>query len=402
MHLPCWLPPSSGLSHTPPCDRIRHSSWRGPGTFYEIFKPFHSCRMQYSSELAGVICLASAAVLSLLAVSFYFRKPSLRLQNYGNTHINGYFGSLLFANGVQSFGTALNFKWVADGGVESGPFCSAQGGIKNGGNIATALWTFILALHLFNLLFLRLKSTRTGFWCTIVGGWGVVIFIVLIGPTVIQRPEKGPYFGISGAWCWITSHYPREQIFLEYFLEYVLAGWCIFLYTFIILRMRGNLVRQDGKWSLRFLPPGESWQLALCRDLIDTVMLQAVQKMVWYPIMYTLLIIPITIARLSQFAGTDVPFWATVLGDVTFNLIGFANVVFLVTMRKLFPDARELPEFSTARKDPRKSLFKAGGITPFTLERSDTAEQFRLHRLAPTESAHSSCRSSIESAEPAQ
>ncbi|KAJ7742174.1 hypothetical protein DFH07DRAFT_750608, partial [Mycena maculata] len=318
---------------------------------------------------------------------------SLRLQNYGNTHINGYFRSLLLANGVQSFATTLNFKWVADGGVESGPFCSAQGGIKNGGNIATALWAFILALHLFNLLFLRLKSTRTGFWCTIIGGWGVVIFIVLIGPIVIQRPEKGPYFGISGAWCWITSHYPREQVFLEYFLEYVSAVFCIFLYTFIILRMRGNLVRQDGKWSLRFLPPGESWQLALRRDLIDTVMLQ---------IIYTLLILPITIARLSQFAGADVPFWVTVLGDVSFNLTGFANVVLLVAMRKLFPDARELPEFSTARNNMRKSLFTAGGITPFTLERSETAEQFRIHRLARAESARSSRRSSIESAEPAQ
>ncbi|KAJ7096100.1 hypothetical protein C8R44DRAFT_989402 [Mycena epipterygia] len=353
--------------------------------------------MEYSSEFPGVICLGTAALLSLLSVLFYFMKPSLRLQNYKNTHINGYFRSLLLANAVQAFGTVLNFKWAADGGVIPGAFCSAQGGIKQGGNVATALWSFVLALHLFNLLFLRLQSTNTGFWCTIVGGWSLVIFVVIIGPTAIQKPEHGPYFGISGAWCWITSEYPREQIFLEYFLEYVSAGCCIILYTFIVLRMRGNLLCQNHKWSLRFLPPGESWQLSLRRDLIDSAMLQAVQKMVWYPVVYTLLILPITLARLSQFAGANVPFWATVVTDVIFNLTGFVNVLLLCATRKLFPDARELPEFSTARKDMRKSLFKAGGITPFTIGSSDTAEQFHIQRLARVESARSSRRSSLAS-----
>jgi hypothetical protein len=91
------------------------------------------------------------------------------------------------------------------------------GGIKQCGNIATALWSvpapnaqefvadhfcraFVLALHLFNLLFLRTQSTVLEFWCTIVCGWSIVAFIILIGPTVIQTPEKGPYYGVSGAW----------------------------------------------------------------------------------------------------------------------------------------------------------------------------------------------------------
>ncbi|KAJ6599981.1 hypothetical protein DFH09DRAFT_1129166 [Mycena vulgaris] len=351
----------------------------------------------YSDEVPGVIFLSVAALLSVLSVAFYFMKPSLRLQHYGNTHLNGYFRSLLLANAIQAWGTVMNFKWAADGGVTPGPFCTAQGGIKQFGNIATALWAFILALHLFNLLFLRLKSTRIGFWCTIAGGWATVFVIVLVGPVAIQTPEKGPYFGVSGAWCWITSNYPQEQIFLEYFLEYISAGFCIILYTFVVLRMRGNLHREDGKWSLRFLPRGQSWQLALHRDLIDSAMLQAVQKMVWYPIVYTIIIVPITIARLSAFAGVSVPFGATIFTDAIFNLTGFANVLLLLATHCLFPDAAALPSFATARKDARKSLLKAGGITPFTIARSDTAEQFRVEHL------RSSSTSSVDSnAEPKQ
>ncbi|KAJ6572225.1 hypothetical protein B0H19DRAFT_1133019 [Mycena capillaripes] len=349
------------------------------------------------TELPGVICLGLAALLSLLSVSFYFMKSSLRLHNYGKTHISGYFRSLLLANAVQSFGTAMNFKWAADGGVEAGAFCSIQGGIKQAGNIATALWSFILALHLFNLLFLRAQSTKAGFWWTIVGGWAVVVLVVIIGPTAIQTRERGPYFGISGAWCWITSNYPREQIFLEYFLEYISAGFCIILYTSIFLRMRGNLVHQEGKWTLRFLPAGETWQLSLRRDLIDSSMLQAVHKMMWFPIVYTLLIVPITIARLTEFSGGRVPFWATVISDVIFNLTGFANVLLLVATLKLMPDVTQLPDFSTARQAIRKSLWVTNGITPFTIARSDTAEQFNIERLARIESANSSRRSSIDS-----
>ncbi|KAJ7655328.1 hypothetical protein B0H17DRAFT_1163434 [Mycena rosella] len=336
--------------------------------------------MAYSSEAPGVI------------------KPSLRLQHYGKTHLNGYFRSLLLANAVQAFGTVLNFKWAADGGATEGPFCSAQGGIKHAGNIATAIWAFVLALHLFNLLFLRLQSTKFGFWCTIAGGWAVVVLIVVIGPAAIQTPAKGPYYGVSGAWCWITSNYPRERILLEYFLEYVSAVLCIVLYTFVILRLRGNLVCQDGRWTLRFVPRGESWQLSLGRDLIDSAMLRAAQRMIFY----TLLLLPISLDRLSWFAGANVPFWATVVADMIFNLTGFVNVLLLIAARRIFPDAQTLPEFSTTRKTVHKSLFNAGGVIPFTIDRSEMAEHFEALRLERAESARSSRRSSVDLAKPTQ
>jgi hypothetical protein len=75
----------------------------------------------------------------------------------------------------------------------------------------------MIALHLFNLLFLRWESTLTGMVATLIGGWSVVGVVVFVGPEVIQTAERGPYFGISGAWCWITDNYPKEQFFLEYF-----------------------------------------------------------------------------------------------------------------------------------------------------------------------------------------
>lgn len=58
----------------------------------------------------------------------------------------------------------------------------------------------MISVHVFNLLFLRSAATRYVFWGTIVIGWGLIITVILIGPTVIQRPEKGRYFDVSGLW----------------------------------------------------------------------------------------------------------------------------------------------------------------------------------------------------------
>jgi len=93
----------------------------------------------------------------------------------------------------------------------------AVGGIKQAGNIGTALWSFMIAVHLFNLLFLRWKSTSIGLFITLIVGWDAIAVIIFIGAGVIQTSAKGPYFGVSGFWCWITHNYPREQFFLEYF-----------------------------------------------------------------------------------------------------------------------------------------------------------------------------------------
>lgn len=75
----------------------------------------------------------------------------------------------------------------------------------------------MIAVHAFNLLFLRWRTTRAGMAATLVGGWSVVLMIVALGPIAIETPERGPYFGVSGYWCWITENYPKEQTYMEYF-----------------------------------------------------------------------------------------------------------------------------------------------------------------------------------------
>ncbi|KAK7038876.1 hypothetical protein VNI00_010508 [Paramarasmius palmivorus] len=332
-------------------------------------------------ERSGVICLAVAGLLSIASVLFVLRYVFGTPKTF-RTHIFEYLVSLFIANVVQSTGTAMNLRWVVKNGVSNGSFCVAQGAIKQAGNVATALWSFMISLHLFNILFMRSSVTRVGLWLTLLGGWLCVAVIVFIGPAAVENPEKGPYFGISGRWCWITNEYPEEQIFLEYFFEFLSACLSFILYCVILLRVRGNLVHNQGKWQLKFISSSESWRLGFARDLIDSSMLKLAQKMVWFPVAYTIILIPITITRLSEFMGHKIPFGATVFAGVVFNLTGFVNVCLIVVTRRVFPDIGSLPEFNTPRNKESAVVFGKSGITPFTQQQSESAASYHREREA--------------------
>jgi hypothetical protein len=55
------------------------------------------------------------------------------------------------------------------------------------------------------------------------------------------------------------------------------------LYVIVLLRVRGNLIHDTkGKWSLRWIPRSESWQLAFVRDYVDTCTVRLAAITVWY------------------------------------------------------------------------------------------------------------------------
>lgn len=55
-------------------------------------------------------------------------------------HVMPYFISLLVANLLQAVGAMINAKWITDRAVEASPLCSFQGGVKQAGNVGTAVW----------------------------------------------------------------------------------------------------------------------------------------------------------------------------------------------------------------------------------------------------------------------
>ena len=65
--------------------------------------------------------------------------------------------------------------------------------------------------------------------------------------------------------------------------EWMSAFFSFILYVTVLLRVRGNLSRDiTGKWSLRWVPCSESWQLGLARDYLDSSTFKMAATIVWY------------------------------------------------------------------------------------------------------------------------
>jgi len=289
----------------------------------------------------GVICLSVAALVSLLAILLLliFKRP--KQKEFQNGHIFGYFISLLVANAIQAFGTVLDFAWVGYNAVMLGGLCNLQGGIKHFGNITNAVWSLMISIQLFNLLFHLWPSSAWEFWFSIAFGWGGCLLIVFIGPSAVQKPGWPSYFGPDGAWCWISGVYRTQQIFLEYLLQYLSVGISLILYTFIILRVRGNLIKHEGKWQLRKVPTAESWRPCYKGDPIDTQLVRMARLMVWFPIAYFVCLIPVSVTRFVDWSGKPVPFESIIMTEIVFTVMGFVNVLLILFIEHLFPDIDE-------------------------------------------------------------
>jgi len=319
-----------------------------------------------SLVIAGFISVVS--ILALAGVMIY--KSCISIRNgqevFGQTHIAPYFTSLLLSNLTQSVGSLLNIRWLSMKGTVFGPACVAQGITKNVGNVGTAVWSLVVALHAFDILFLRRPQRRIALIATLVGSWTLIFCTDMFGIVILQNKNDGPFFGISGYWCWITASYPRARFWLEYAYMFISAGLCAIIYVLIYLRLRGNI--SGSGWSLRIrrIPKSERWAVKLSRDEIDSRLYKLAKQLILYPLAYTLIIIPIAVARFIDFSGVEVPLWFTVLADFFFNLNGFFNVlIFAITIRYRATTCH------LKLSCPRKSLQITNfGITPFVLSPS--------------------------------
>lgn len=330
----------------------------------------------------GVICFTLASLVSLCAITYLLAFKPPKPRTYHKTHLFAYILCLFIANILQAVGVVINFQWVVDNGIlrTNSMLCQAQGGLRQFGNLASAFWAAMIAIHLFHILFSRKPSRAGSLWFSMIFGWGLVLFFVLLGPLVLQRPDRGNYYTVSGTECWISNSYPMEQIFLEYFLQYVAAGISLVLYTLILLRVRGNLHKTDGGWQVRSIPSEETWQLAYGRDLVDTSMYKIAHCMLWYPVVSVLTLLPISVTKISQLSNARIPFGVTVFVSIVYNLNGLINVILHFQSQKHFPDLSALPLFDDGRKKKFRLSMQPPGLSPFTLQRSDTAEKFHRER----------------------
>lgn len=165
-----------------------------------------------------------------------------------------------------------------------------------------------------------------------------------IGIFALTKPEKGPYYGIAGYWCWIAPTYSIERLLAEYLFMFLSAGSSFILYLLVFFKLRGNITVSSG-YKLQFhhspeyrISRTDDGAYVVTNDRSLASHLDGVARhMLMHPIAYILMVLPLAATRLSAFSGTSVPFPFIVFSASAFVLAGFINTVLYCTSRNILP-----------------------------------------------------------------
>ncbi|KIM24225.1 hypothetical protein M408DRAFT_242992 [Serendipita vermifera MAFF 305830] len=328
-------------------------------------------------EVIGLSFTAFAGFLSAFAVIFVLILVARNyMRNVRNpppggewklirTHVDAYLLSFLGSDLMQSLGAILDIKWAAERQVYCSPTCTAQGVIQVIGETGVAMATFAIALHTFLVIFFRWSPSPRHAWI-----WKVVIAFIWLYVSIYAIAGYAAHHGDANNltdldafytptpyWCWISGEFDAERITAEYLWLWIAAFASIILYTFLFFRVRGNITVDPQNWRrIRFKL--HRWTAS---DGTDTAGVgnayfdgagrgarggeagktaaREAMSMVWYPVTYTILVLPLSIVRWSTFRAKGqtepaVPFALTSVVVTVFGLSGITNVVLILLTRK--------------------------------------------------------------------
>jgi len=122
------------------------------------------------------------------------------------------------------------------------------------------------------------------------------------------------------------------------------AGFSFILYLLVFFKLRGNINLSNGyKIHFQRRPKVRVGRTATGTYImtddrrVESHLTTVAKQMLWYPIAYTVLVLPIAAARFSAFTGASVPFEVTIFTASVFMLTGFVNAVLFCLTRNVLP-----------------------------------------------------------------
>ena len=121
------------------------------------------------------------------------------------------------------------------------------------------------------------------------------------------------------------------------------AGFSFTLYLLIFFKLRGNILLDGYKVRFQKRPKVRVGRTAAGTYImtddrrVESHLTTVAKQMLWYPIAYTVLVLPIAAARFSTFTGASVPFSVTIFTAAVFMLTGFVNAVLFGLTRNVLP-----------------------------------------------------------------
>ncbi|KAF8521444.1 hypothetical protein BU17DRAFT_64935 [Hysterangium stoloniferum] len=174
--------------------------------------------------------LSITAVLWLFLVvavrtSRYMQKfPEARWRNIIKTPIEIYVLSLFLADIIHGAGSVLAVRWLAQGVVFCGTYCTVQVFLKKGAS------SINLAIVVVGMV------------------WFYIILFIGISVGIHSKPDD-LFYSPSPYWCFISSQFTLERVVGEYAWLWLTALVSLLLYVLLFFFLRGNLVYNEKSWK---------------------------------------------------------------------------------------------------------------------------------------------------------
>eukprot|EP01125_Pyxidicula_operculata_P003513 TRINITY_DN1447_c0_g1_i6.p1 TRINITY_DN1447_c0_g1~~TRINITY_DN1447_c0_g1_i6.p1 ORF type:complete len:241 (-),score=18.18 TRINITY_DN1447_c0_g1_i6:288-1010(-) len=186
------------------------------------------------SIMGSIFILVSSMIFSL------YKKRAARLVMY-----------LSIADLLQSFATLTSFWWVDGPPTESSNWCQFQGFFFNFSNVASALWSAVIATYVGITVFRQTKPGHVFEMCS-HGVWALSLIFTGTGYGLSQTASHYFYGPVAfGVWCWIPSRYVVERMMLHYTWIFLIILYLFIMYIAIAVYLRKNIT-DDGKSSIIF------------------------------------------------------------------------------------------------------------------------------------------------------
>lgn len=361
-------------------------------------------RELHRTGIIAVSCCALLSFASIAVLASYLAYKTWRQQSgrdgQGSATLNlllSQFGAcytaLIVGDLLQSIGFALSLEWLTDAPTAGAPTssCTTQAALIQVGDVASALFSLVIALHTAYTVLKGRKPASIAVFGLIMAAIVLNIILVLIGPMGVETAERGRFFDDVGFWCWISSDYQAERLYLHYLWLFISSGGSIILYAVVSFH-----IRQRG----RQLPNSTRDTTAIKR--IDRV----ARKMLLFPLVYTATILPLSIGRIAAMAGTQLsPRYIAIAGSI-FALNGFFNTILYSYTRRFVhvsfskrdiassDVSREHNPIATtttaaSRSPPRQSFgfLQLSSSSPASMTRPQTGDSVRKS-IASAQSVH--------------
>jgi len=241
----------------------------------------------------------------------------------------------------MGIGHAMSLKWIIEGRAYTGGFCTAQGLMRQLGNTYVALSTIVIAVQTFAAVWWLQYLNRT---ISVIVNCVTFIFMLLwvgIGFGIHTNPPKEYYAVPTPFWCWIGEDFLGERLGGEYIWYWIALFGSILLYIPLFLLAFGH-IRTGTEW---YRPRAEisPYPHMARNDGTDQNVAIALHRnrRLWstilYPIIYCILVLPLSVVRWMHFVDTSFTNAAATLAVVSvFGLSGVLNAMLYAFTRTRF------------------------------------------------------------------